>query len=34
MSYPFHDGLSGAEAAARAIKIIETQVGSHNVAAS
>jgi len=33
MSYPFHDGLSGAEAAARAIKIIETQVGSHNVAA-
>jgi len=33
MSYPFQDGLSGAEAAAIAIKEIETQVGAHNVAA-
>ncbi len=33
MSYPYRDGLSGAEAAARAIKYIETQVGAHNVAA-
>ncbi len=33
MSYPFHDGLSGAEAAARAIRAIETQVGASNVAA-
>ena len=33
MSYPFHDGLSGAEAAARAIGEIESQVGAHNVAA-
>ena len=33
MSYPYRDGLSGAEAAARAIKIIETQVGAKNVAA-
>jgi len=33
MSYPFHDGLSGADAAERAIKIIETQVGAGNVAA-
>ena len=33
MSYPFLDGLSGAEAAAIAIKEIETQVGAHNVAA-
>jgi 4-aminobutyrate aminotransferase/(S)-3-amino-2-methylpropionate transaminase len=33
MSYPFHDGLTGAEAAAIAIKEIETQVGAHNVAA-
>jgi len=33
MSYPFHDGLSGAEAAALAIKQIETQVGAKNVAA-
>ncbi len=33
MSYPFLDGLSGAEAAARAIAEIETQVGAHNVAA-
>jgi len=33
MSYPFRDGLSGAEAAARAIGQIETTVGVHNVAA-
>ena len=33
MSYPFVDGLSGADAAARAIQEIETQVGAHNVAA-
>jgi 4-aminobutyrate aminotransferase / (S)-3-amino-2-methylpropionate transaminase / 5-aminovalerate transaminase len=33
MSYPFRDGLSGAEAAARAIDIIEKQVGADNVAA-
>ncbi len=33
MSYPFLDGLSGAEAAARAISEIESQVGAHNVAA-
>ena len=33
MSYPYRDGLSGADAAARAIKIIETQVGAANVAA-
>ncbi len=33
MSYPFLDGLSGADAAALAIKEIETQVGAHNVAA-
>jgi 4-aminobutyrate aminotransferase/(S)-3-amino-2-methylpropionate transaminase len=33
MSYPFHDGLSGAEAAALAILEIETQVGAKNVAA-
>ena len=33
MSYPYRDGLSGAEAAARAIKYIETHVGAHNVAA-
>ncbi len=33
MSYPFLDGLSGAEAAARAIKEIEVQVGASNVAA-
>ena len=32
MSYPFRDGLSGAEAAAVAIKMIETQVGAKNVA--
>ena len=33
MSYPFLDGLNGAEAAARAIAEIESQVGAHNVAA-
>jgi 4-aminobutyrate aminotransferase/(S)-3-amino-2-methylpropionate transaminase len=33
MSYPFLDGLTGAEAAARAISEIESQVGAHNVAA-
>jgi 4-aminobutyrate aminotransferase / (S)-3-amino-2-methylpropionate transaminase / 5-aminovalerate transaminase len=35
MSYPFRDapGMSGAEAAARAIRQIETQVGAANVAA-
>jgi 4-aminobutyrate aminotransferase / (S)-3-amino-2-methylpropionate transaminase / 5-aminovalerate transaminase len=32
-SYPFHDGLSGAEAAARAISQIEKQVGASNLAA-
>ena len=33
MSYPLHDGLSGPEAAARAISHLETQVGAHNLAA-
>jgi 4-aminobutyrate aminotransferase/(S)-3-amino-2-methylpropionate transaminase len=33
MSYPYRDGLSGTDAAALAIKEIETQVGVHNVAA-
>jgi 4-aminobutyrate aminotransferase / (S)-3-amino-2-methylpropionate transaminase / 5-aminovalerate transaminase len=33
MSYPYRDGLSGEEAAARAIKLIETDIGVHNVAA-
>ncbi len=33
MSYPFHDGLSGAEAAARALDIVDKQVGAANVAA-
>lgn len=33
MSYPLRDGLSGAEAAARAIDHLETQVGAHNLAA-
>ena len=33
MSYPFRDGLSGAEAAARAIRIIESDIGAANVAA-
>jgi 4-aminobutyrate aminotransferase/(S)-3-amino-2-methylpropionate transaminase len=32
-SYPLHDGLSGAEAAARAIAAIEKQVGGDNTAA-
>jgi 4-aminobutyrate aminotransferase / (S)-3-amino-2-methylpropionate transaminase / 5-aminovalerate transaminase len=32
MSYPFRDGLTGAEAAARAIDVIDKQVGSGNVA--
>ena len=33
MSYPYRDGLSGAEAAKRAISIIEKQVGADNLAA-
>jgi len=33
MSYPYRDGLSGAEAAAKAIAQIEIQVGAKNVAA-
>jgi 4-aminobutyrate aminotransferase/(S)-3-amino-2-methylpropionate transaminase len=33
MSYPLHDGLSGAEAAARALDIVDKQVGAANVAA-
>lgn len=32
MSYPLRDGLSGAEAAARAIDVIEKQVGATNAA--
>ena len=32
MSYPFRDGLSGAEAAARAIDVIDKQVGAANLA--
>lgn len=32
MSYPFRDGLSGADAAARAIDVIEKQVGATNLA--
>jgi 4-aminobutyrate aminotransferase/(S)-3-amino-2-methylpropionate transaminase len=32
-SYPFHDGLSGEEAARRAIAMVETDVGAGNVAA-
>jgi 4-aminobutyrate aminotransferase/(S)-3-amino-2-methylpropionate transaminase len=32
MSYPLRDGLSGAEAAARAIDVIEKQVGATNLA--
>jgi 4-aminobutyrate aminotransferase/(S)-3-amino-2-methylpropionate transaminase len=32
VSYPFRDGLSGAEAAARAIDLIDKQVGATNVA--
>ncbi|GAA5152876.1 4-aminobutyrate--2-oxoglutarate transaminase [Microbacterium pseudoresistens] len=33
MSYPFRDGLSGADAAARALTQIEKQVGADNLAA-
>lgn len=33
LSYPFRDGLSGADAAARAISMIEKQVGADNLAA-
>lgn len=33
MSYPFRDGLTGAEAAKKAISIIEKQVGADNLAA-
>src|SRR6476646_2047425 len=33
LSYPFHDGLSGAEAAARAISLLDKQVGSDQIAA-
>jgi 4-aminobutyrate aminotransferase/(S)-3-amino-2-methylpropionate transaminase len=33
MSYPFRDGLSGPEAAKRAISLIEKQVGADNLAA-
>ncbi len=33
VSYPFHDGLGGAEAAARSISVIEKQVGAGNLAA-
>ncbi|WP_193608392.1 4-aminobutyrate--2-oxoglutarate transaminase [Nocardioides lijunqiniae] len=32
MSYPFRDGLSGEEAAARAIDVLEKQVGAANLA--
>jgi 4-aminobutyrate aminotransferase/(S)-3-amino-2-methylpropionate transaminase len=32
MSYPFRDGLSGADAAARAIDVLEKQVGAQNLA--
>jgi 4-aminobutyrate aminotransferase/(S)-3-amino-2-methylpropionate transaminase len=32
LSYPFRDGLTGAEAAARAIDVIDKQVGATNVA--
>jgi 4-aminobutyrate aminotransferase/(S)-3-amino-2-methylpropionate transaminase len=32
-SYPYRDGLTGAEAASRAIAAIESSVGAHNVAA-
>jgi 4-aminobutyrate aminotransferase/(S)-3-amino-2-methylpropionate transaminase len=31
MSYPFRDGLSGAEAAARAIDVLDKQVGAENL---
>ena len=33
MSYPFHDGLGGKEAAERALRLVEAQVGADNVAA-
>ncbi|GAB3615655.1 4-aminobutyrate--2-oxoglutarate transaminase [Okibacterium endophyticum] len=33
LSYPFHDGLSGEDAAARAVEVIEKQVGAGNLAA-
>ncbi|SBS71364.1 4-aminobutyrate--2-oxoglutarate transaminase [uncultured Microbacterium sp.] len=33
LSYPFRDGLSGAEAAAKAISLMEKQIGADNVAA-
>jgi 4-aminobutyrate aminotransferase/(S)-3-amino-2-methylpropionate transaminase len=33
MSYPYRDGLTGAEAAKRAISVIEKQVGAANLAA-
>src|SRR5690606_15715136 len=33
MSYPFRDGLDGATAAARAIDVIDKQVGAANLAA-
>ncbi|MFT4218933.1 MAG: 4-aminobutyrate--2-oxoglutarate transaminase [Microbacterium sp.] len=33
LSYPFRDGLTGAEAAARAISLMEKQVGADNLAA-
>jgi 4-aminobutyrate aminotransferase/(S)-3-amino-2-methylpropionate transaminase len=33
LSYPFRDGLSGADAAAKAIGLIEKQVGAENLAA-
>ncbi|GGF04249.1 4-aminobutyrate--2-oxoglutarate transaminase [Mycetocola zhadangensis] len=33
MSYPFRDGLSGPEAAKRAVSVIEKQVGAANLAA-
>jgi 4-aminobutyrate aminotransferase / (S)-3-amino-2-methylpropionate transaminase / 5-aminovalerate transaminase len=33
LSYPFHDGLSGSEAAARAITLLDKQVGSDQLAA-
>ncbi|MDD7929032.1 4-aminobutyrate--2-oxoglutarate transaminase [Microbacterium sp. NM3R9] len=33
MSYPFRDGLSGADAAARSISLIEKQIGADNLAA-
>ncbi|WP_432479011.1 4-aminobutyrate--2-oxoglutarate transaminase [Nocardioides sp. GXQ0305] len=32
MSYPFRDGLSGAEAAARAVDVLDKQVGADNLA--